>query len=79
MESKEPNNISVDIPNYSGPLEILLNLAKTQKVNLAEISVTKLADLAITNPVLSVVITAPDSRLNILLLTNLLYLFILSS
>jgi len=44
MESKEPNNISVDIPNYSGPLEILLNLAKTQKVNLAEISVTKLAD-----------------------------------
>ena len=44
MESKAINYISVDIPNYSGPLEILLNLAKTQKVDLAEISITKLAD-----------------------------------
>ncbi len=44
MESKAINHISVDIPNYSGPLEILLNLAKTQKVDLAEISITKLAD-----------------------------------
>tara|TARA_A100001015_G_scaffold130603_1_gene144891 strand:- start:513 stop:1232 length:720 start_codon:yes stop_codon:yes gene_type:complete len=38
------NQISVNIPNYSGPLEILLDLAKTQKVDLAEISITKLAD-----------------------------------
>ena len=44
MESKKINQISVDIPNYSGPLEILLDLAKTQKVDLAEISITKLAD-----------------------------------
>ena len=44
MESNKTNKISVDIPNYSGPLEILLNLAKTQKVDLAEISITKLAD-----------------------------------
>ena len=44
MESKNTSNISVDIPNYSGPLEILLDLAKSQKVNLAEISITKLAD-----------------------------------
>ena len=44
MESKNIINISVDIPNYSGPLEILLDLAKSQKVNLAEISITKLAD-----------------------------------
>ena len=38
------NTISVEIPNYSGPLEILLDLAKAQKVDLAEISITKLAD-----------------------------------
>ena len=40
----ESNQISVNIPNYSGPLEVLLDLAKSQKVNLAEISITKLAD-----------------------------------
>jgi len=38
------NQVSIDIPNYSGSLEILLDLAKTQKVDLAEISITKLAD-----------------------------------
>ncbi len=36
--------ISINIPNYSGPLEVLLDLAKSQKVDLAEISITKLAD-----------------------------------
>ena len=44
MESKNLNNISIDIPNYNGPLEVLLDLAKTQKVDLSEISITKLAD-----------------------------------
>ena len=44
MESNNFNQISVDIPNYSGPLEVLLDLAKTQKVDLVEISITKLAD-----------------------------------
>ena len=34
----------VDIENYNGPLDILLDLAKSQKVNLEEISITKLAD-----------------------------------
>ena len=43
MESNN-NSISVEIPNYSGPLEVLLELAKTQKVNLADISITILAD-----------------------------------
>ena len=43
MESSE-NKILVDIPNYSGPLEKLLDLAKNQKVDLASISVTTLAD-----------------------------------
>ena len=44
MESNINNSISVDIPNYSGPLEVLLDLAKTQKVDLTKISITKLAD-----------------------------------
>ena len=44
MESNNTNQISISIPNYSGPLETLLDLAKTQKVDLAEISITKLAD-----------------------------------
>jgi segregation and condensation protein A len=44
MESKMTNQISINIPNYSGPLEVLLDLAKSQKVDLAEISITKLAD-----------------------------------
>ena len=44
MESKNLDHISVNIPNYSGPLEVLLDLAKNQKVDLAEISITMLAD-----------------------------------
>ena len=38
------NSISIEIPNYSGPLDVLLDLAKTQKVDLTKISITKLAD-----------------------------------
>jgi len=38
----EPLKINID--NYSGPLEVLLDLAKSQKVNLADISITQLAD-----------------------------------
>ena len=44
MESNIGTQISIDIPNYTGPLELLLDLAKSQKVNLAEISITLLAD-----------------------------------
>jgi len=44
MESNINNSISVQIPNYSGPLDVLLDLAKTQKVDLTKISITKLAD-----------------------------------
>jgi len=44
MESNKSEQISIDIPNYSGPLEVLLDLAKAQKVDLANISITKLAD-----------------------------------
>ena len=35
-------NVSVD--SYNGPLDVLLDLAKAQKVNLENISITKLAD-----------------------------------
>ncbi len=34
----------VDIENYNGSLDVLLDLAKAQKVNLENISITKLAD-----------------------------------
>ena len=44
MESNNINQIAIDIPNYSGPLDVLLGLAKSQKVDLAEISITQLAD-----------------------------------
>ena len=44
MESNSTNQISINIPNFNGPLEVLLDLAKSQKVDLAEISITKLAD-----------------------------------
>ena len=44
MESNTINTINIDIPTYSGPLETLLDLAKNQKVDLAQISITTLAD-----------------------------------
>ena len=44
MESNNLNKISINIPNYNGPLEVLLELAKSQKVDLAKISITRLAD-----------------------------------
>tara|TARA_B100000029_G_C17448003_1_gene913928 strand:- start:110 stop:847 length:738 start_codon:yes stop_codon:yes gene_type:complete len=36
--------LKVKIDNYSGPLDVLLDLAKTQKVDLTNISITQLAD-----------------------------------
>jgi segregation and condensation protein A len=44
MIENDSNNFNVDLINYKGPLDILLDLAKTQKVNLENISITKLAD-----------------------------------
>ena len=35
---------NVEIENFNGPLDLLLDLAKAQKVNLEDISITKLAD-----------------------------------
>ena len=44
MESTKNNSFLIDIPNFNGPLEVLLDLAKSQKVDLANISITRLAD-----------------------------------
>ena len=44
MAESDSDLFSVDINNYNGPLDVLLDLAKAQKVNLEEISITKLAD-----------------------------------
>ena len=38
------DSLKINIDNYSGPLEVLLDLAKLQKVDLANISITQLAD-----------------------------------
>ena len=34
----------LDLDDFNGPLEVLLDLAKSQKVNLEKISITLLAD-----------------------------------
>ena len=44
MSMIDSNNFNVDINNYNGPLDVLLDLAKSQKVDLENISITKLAD-----------------------------------
>ena len=44
MVDNDSKLFSVDIENFKGPLEILLDLAKAQKVKLEDISITKLAD-----------------------------------
>ena len=44
MNGIDSEYFKVDIDNFNGPLDILLDLAKAQKVNLEEISITKLAD-----------------------------------
>ena len=44
MEFLSENILKVKINNYSGPLDVLLELAKSQKVDLTEISITQLAD-----------------------------------
>ena len=44
MSFNDSEFFNVQIENYNGPLDVLLDLAKAQKVNLEEISITKLAD-----------------------------------
>ena len=44
MNFTNKDELKIKIDNYSGPLDVLLDLAKTQKVDLTEISITQLAD-----------------------------------
>jgi segregation and condensation protein A len=44
MVENDSNKFNVNLNNYNGPLDVLLDLAKSQKVNLENISITLLAD-----------------------------------
>ena len=44
MSVNDSRQFEVEISNFKGPLDVLLDLAKTQKVDLEKISITKLAD-----------------------------------
>ena len=44
MQTDKNESLKINIDNYNGPLEVLLDLAKAQKVDLASISITQLAD-----------------------------------
>ena len=44
MQDTDSNNFNVNLENYQGTLDILLDLAKAQKVDLENISITLLAD-----------------------------------
>ena len=44
MNNHSSTHFNVNLNNYKGPLDVLLDLAKSQKVNLENISITILAD-----------------------------------
>ena len=44
MYTSDSRSLEINLSNYSGPLDVLLDLAKTQKVDLTNISITQLAD-----------------------------------
>ena len=44
MSHSDSNIFNVELENYQGPLDVLLDLAKAQKVDLENISITLLAD-----------------------------------
>jgi|TARA_Y100000389_G_scaffold7149_1_gene6970 segregation and condensation protein A len=44
MNKFDSDIFNVNLNNYQGPLDVLLDLAKSQKVDLENISITKLAD-----------------------------------
>ena len=44
MSDTDSKNFNVDLENYQGPLDVLLDLAKAQKVDLENISITLLVD-----------------------------------
>ena len=44
MSNDDSNDFNLNLKNYNGPIDLLLDLAKSQKVNLEDISITILAD-----------------------------------
>ena len=44
MTNIDSQEFQIDLNNFSGSLDLLLDLAKSQKVNLEEISITKLVN-----------------------------------
>lgn len=44
IQEKQEDEFNLNIDNYEGPLELLLDLAKSQKVDLMKISIVQLAD-----------------------------------
>ena len=44
MSLTNPNKFNVNLNEFSGPLDLLLDLARTQKVDLMKISIVQLAD-----------------------------------
>jgi len=44
MTESDSNSFNVNLSNFTGSIDVLLELAKAQKVNLENISITKLAD-----------------------------------
>ena len=44
MIQNDSDHFQVNLANYKGPLDVLLDLAKAQKVDLEKISISKLAD-----------------------------------
>ena len=44
MSNFDSQDFQIDLNNFSGSLDLLLDLAKSQKVNLEQISITKLVD-----------------------------------
>ena len=44
MSSIDSYQFNVNLNTFNGPLDVLLDLAKSQKVNLENISISQLAD-----------------------------------
>ena len=44
MSDRRQGDLFLDLGAYEGPIDVLLNLAREQKVDLTKISILKLAD-----------------------------------
>ena len=43
-DTREPDSLLLQLEGFEGPLDLLLDLARTQKVDLARISILSLVD-----------------------------------